>query len=283
MNIEEIIKNNVDINIISGPYKGGQKEVYKCEVNGKENALKFIRSTVAGDEGEIRCEREINTLSVCDSKYLIKLGEIPYTEVSEGSNHIVYYSEEWVNGYELYSLLSKGEVLTEELAKKLAIEISFAIEELWKHNKIHRDIKPLNIMYDEINERFVLLDLGMVFDSAEDALTRYGCIPGTIGYFSPEEFDLSRKSDLDFRSDLFCLGIVLYQMLTGVHPFIEKGDTNQDVFTKIKTLTPSSIRTYRSDISEEFEKVVFRLLRKRPSERYRNTRFLRNAITGGKK
>lgn len=78
----------------------------------------------------------------------------------------------------------KRKPLTEEWAKKLAIELSFAIEELWKHNKIHRDIKPLNIMYDEVQDRFVLLDLGMVFDSAEDALTRYGCIPGTIGYFS---------------------------------------------------------------------------------------------------
>ena len=281
MEIKKIIEKITDIKILAGPFQGGQKEVYKCEINGKENALKFIKSTVAGDEGEIRCEREINTLSICNSKHLIKLGEIPYTEVSEGSNHIVYYSEEWVQGYELYSLLSGNNLLSEEFAKKLAIEISFAIEELWKHNKIHRDIKPLNIMYDECNDRFVLLDLGMVFDSAEDALTRYGCIPGTVGYFSPEQFDLSRKNDLDFRSDLFCLGIVLYQMLTGIHPFIKKGDTNQDVFTKIKTLTPPSIREYRSDISMEFEKVIFRLLRKRPSERYRNTKLLRDAITGG--
>lgn len=282
MTIKEIIEKNSNIKIISGPFNGGQKEVYKCEINGKENALKFIKSTVAGDEGEIRCEREINTLSICNSKYLIKLGEIPYTEVAEGGNNIVYYSEEWVNGYELYSLLSEGKLLNEESAKKLAIEISFAIEELWKHNKIHRDIKPLNIMYDESNECYILLDLGMVFDSAEDALTRYGCIPGTLGYYSPEQFDLSRKNDLDFRSDLFCLGIVLYQMLTGTHPFIEKGDTNQDVFTKIKTLTPPSLKKYRSDISEEFEKVIFRLLRKRPSERYRNTKLLRDAIGGGK-
>ena len=71
-------------------------------------------------------------------------------------------------------------------------------------------------------------------------------------------------------------------MLTGIHPFIRTGDTTQDVFTKIKTFTPPSIREYRSDISEEFEKVIFRLLRKRPSERYRNTKLLRDAITGGK-
>lgn len=281
MKIEEIIKKNPNIKILAGPYIGGQKEVYKCEINGKKNALKFIKSSVAGDEGEIRCEREISTLSICNSNYLIKLGEIPYTEVFDGNNHIVYYSEEWVEGYELYSLLSKGKLLNEKCAKKLAMEMSFAIEELWKHNKIHRDIKPLNIMYDECNDRFVLLDLGMVFDSEEDALTRCGYLPGTLGYYSPEQFDLARKNDLDFRSDLFCLGIVLYQMLTGIHPFKDKDDTNQDVFTKIKTFTPLEIGAYRSDISGEFEKVIFRLLRKRPSERYRNMKILRDAITGG--
>lgn len=78
MEIKEIIEKIPDIKVLSGPFQGGQKEVYKCEINGKENALKFIKSTVAGDEGEIRCEREINTLSMCNSKHLIKLGEIPY-------------------------------------------------------------------------------------------------------------------------------------------------------------------------------------------------------------
>lgn len=133
MEIKEIIEKIPDIKVLSGPFQGGQKEVYKCEINGKENALKFIKSTVAGDEGEIRCEREINTLSMCNSKHLIKLGEIPYTEVSEGSNHIVYYSEEWVQGYELYSLLSGNKLLTEAFAKKLAIEISFAIEQIYHY------------------------------------------------------------------------------------------------------------------------------------------------------
>ena len=81
MEIKEIIEKIPDIKVLSGPFQGGQKEVYKCEINGKENALKFIKSTVAGDEGEIRCEREINTLSMCNSKHLIKLGEIPYTVI----------------------------------------------------------------------------------------------------------------------------------------------------------------------------------------------------------
>lgn len=107
MRIQDIISNASNIKILEGPFNGGQKEVYKCEINSKINALKVIKSTVAGDEGEIRCEREIKTLEVCNSNHLIKLGEIPYTEVFDGSNHIIYYSEEWIQGYELYSLLKK--------------------------------------------------------------------------------------------------------------------------------------------------------------------------------
>ena len=160
----------------------------------------------------------------------------------------------------------------------MAIEVSYAIEELWKHNKIHRDIKPMNIMYDVKNDRYVLLDLGMVFDSTEDSLTRCGCLVGTLGYYSPEQFDLSRKNDLDFRSDLFCLGIVMYQLLTGKHPFIEKGDSNDIVFEKIRNGIPKRITSYRKDITKEIEEIVFRLLRKRPSERFRSCEMFRKFV-----
>jgi len=278
MQIDEIIKKIPDLQILDGPLKGGQKEVYKCEINGKINALKFIKSKVAGDEGEIRCEREIQALSICDSPHLIHLGELPYTEVSDGSSHIIYYSEEWIDGYDLSDVLENGKVLNEDDAKKLAKDLSYAIEELWAHNKIHRDIKPKNIMYDKKIDRYVLLDLGMVFDSTVDTLTKYGYLPGTIGYYSPEQFDLSKKRDLDFRSDMFCLGIVLYQVITGEHPFIKKGDNRDDVFKRILTETPESIKNYRSDISLNFENIIFRLLRKRPSERFRNMNVFRQFL-----
>ena len=176
------------------------------------------------------------------------------------------------------NVLENGKVLNEDDAKKMAKELSYAIEELWAHNKIHRDIKPKNIMYDKKINRYVLLDLGMVFDSTADALTKYGYLPGTMGYYSPEQFDLSRKSDLDFRSDMFCLGIVLYQVITGEHPFIKNGDNQDDVFKRILNQTPEPITNYRSDISLNFEKIIFRLLKKRPSERFRNMKVFRQFL-----
>ena len=133
-------------------------------------------------------------------------------------------------------------------------------------------------MNDKKINRYVLLDLGMVFDSTADALTKYGYLPGTMGYYSPEQFDLSRKSDLDFRSDMFCLGIVLYQVITGEHPFIKNGDNQDDVFKRILNQTPEPITNYRSDISLNFEKIIFRLLKKRPSERFRNMKVFRQFL-----
>lgn len=271
MHIDNIIKDIPNLKILEGPFKGGQKSVYKCNINGEINALKFIKVTHSDDTAEIRCEREISTLSICNSPFLIHLGEIPYTEVTKDSTHIIYYSEEWVDGYDLHELIKNGTYLSEDDAKKLAKEMALAINELWKHHKIHRDIKPKNIMYDMQSNRYVLLDLGMVFDSTEETLTKYGILPGTMGYFSPEQFDLSNKRDLDFRSDLFCLGIVLYELLTGVHPFKKYGDSQEKIFNRILREIPEPISKYRSDISSNFEALIFRLLRKRPSERFRST------------
>lgn len=278
MSIEDVISSLKNVTIIDGPFEGGQKKVYKCIVNNKINALKFILSASSKDEGELRCERELATLHLCDSKHLIKLGEIPYSEEKIKNGHIIYYSEEWIEGYDLSQVIKKGDILSEEQVKKMAVDISYAIEELWKHNKVHRDIKPMNIMYDVKSDRYVLLDLGMVFDATEDSLTRYGCLVGTLGYYSPEQFDLSRKNDLDFRSDLFCLGIVMYQLLTGRHPFLKPGDSNDIVFEKIKNGVPEKMSNYRESISKQIEEIVFRLLRKRPSERFRSCEIFRKFV-----
>ena len=132
-------------------------------------------------------------------------------------------------------------------------------------------------MYDSEKDRYVLLDLGMVFDSTNDTLTKYGYLPGTMGYYSPEQFDLARKNDLDFRSDLFCVGIVLYQLLSGKHPFMVSGDTHEEIFDKIKNVNPVRLE----NVSPDLESIVFRLLRKRPSERFRSCSMLRDFLMKG--
>ena len=211
--------------------------------------------------------------------YLIRLGEIALTYKDHNNHKILYYSEVWIDGYNLSEYInSNGGTLSEQVVIKIGIDISYAIEELWKYNKIHRDIKPNNIMYDQRNNRFVLLDMGMVYDAHYDTLTKFGFLPGTMGYYSPEQFDLTKKKDLDFRSDLFCLGVVMYETITGHHPFKRNGLTQDQVFYNIIHGQQIAISDLVENISDEFASIVNRLLRKRPSERYKTVSSFREKL-----
>lgn len=269
-----------DVEIIGDKLKGGQKIVFQIVINNKKNALKFIlHDNNDGGEEDTRCYREVETLQLCNSPYLIRLGEIPLTYKDHNNQKILYYSEEWIDGYNLSEYInSNGGTLSEQVVIKIGVDISYAIEELWKYNKIHRDIKPNNIMYDQSNNRFVLLDMGMVYDAHYDTLTKFGFLPGTMGYYSPEQFELTKKKDLDFRSDLFCLGVVMYEAITGHHPFKKNGLTQDQVFYNIIHGQQIAISDLVENISDEFVNIVNRLLRKRPSERYRTVSSFREKL-----
>lgn len=119
MSIENVISRLKNVTIIDGPFEGGQKKVYKCIVNNKINALKFILSACSKDEGELRCERELATLHLCDSKHLIKLGEIPYSE------------ENWYTVSRILSILSKQKGHTINfIEKKTGISENSLIKDL---------------------------------------------------------------------------------------------------------------------------------------------------------
>jgi len=102
---------------------------------------------------------------------------------------------------------------------------------------------------------------------------------GTPAYFSPEQFDFTnRRTVLDFRSDLFCLGVTMYQMATGQHPFWSPGDTSQALYNKITTLVPQPIGGVVSTFPPELEEIIFRLLGKSPHLRYRRCDQLIDAL-----
>lgn len=291
----EITKDDIsillpEVKVIGNKLTGGQKTVFQVLINNKKNALKFIiHNNDENNEDEIseedtseedtRCYREVETLRLCNSPYLIRLGEIPLTYKEYKNQKILYYSEEWIDGYNLLEYIKlNGGTLDEQVVVKLGIDLSYAIEELWKYNKVHRDIKPKNIMYDQCNNRFVLLDMGMVYDSEYSTLTKFGFLPGTMGYYSPEQFDYTKKKDLDFRSDLFCLGVVMYEAITGQHPFKKRSSTKEMVFNNILHGQYIPIRQMVENVSDEFENIIYRLLRKRPSERYNSVSNFRKKL-----
>jgi serine/threonine-protein kinase len=167
---------------------------------------------------------------------------------------------------------------------KLALHISEAISAIWQFSKVHRDIKPGNIMRRASDGEYILLDMGLVFDLGDLSLSVTPV--GTPHYFSPEQMDFDhRRTVLSFRSDLFSLGIVMYEMATGTHPFVTPATrTTRDVVGNILRLTPTPPNAVRPDLPQSLNDTMLRLLAKRPALRFRSIALFQRALgvgTGG--
>lgn len=268
---------------------GGQKRVFRAELNGVQYAIKFMRPTVQQwsapdaavdvsvvDDVTARAAREVETMRRCTSPHLVKQGPIGLTQVDLRGERILYFTEEYIDGVTLAEHLRNHGTLDVPALKRLGIQVALAIQELWGMNRIHRDVKPGNIMM-RANGDFVLLDMGLVFD-LDDRSFSLGPV-GTTAYFSPEQLDFqNRRSVLDFRSDTFSLGIVLYQMATRQHPFAGGATNSWEVLANIQRVNPSSPQLLRNDIPDDLNNVIMRLLGKRPALRYRTPQMLLDAL-----
>lgn len=278
--VENIINN---CKVVGNPMKGGQKLVFPCEISGKKCAAKFILLFDDNDEIDdnkayiidtivARAKRELEIMNAIDSPNVVKLVDPQLTQLKYKNQNLLLYLEEWIDGVSVDRLIKSGSVSIDETIR-LCIDITKAISHLWGISVVHRDIKPQNIIRKS-DGTYVLLDMGLAFDLEDKSLTMFGFVPGTKMYFSPEQLDISNKRNIDFRSDLFSLGIVMYQLLTGIHPFYDVGITDKELFDSIcysQVEKPSIINT---DIPLELSNIVFRLLNKQPSGRYRKCDFL---------
>ena len=128
----------------------------------------------------------------------------------------------------------------------MSIQMTDDIQALWELGKIHRYIKPGNIMRRTSGD-FVLLDAGRAFDVIGESLSG-GFLVGTRIYFSPEQFDYSnRRTGLDFRSDIFALGVTMYEMATGRHPFWSRGQSSATFYSNVTPLAPELPSTSLED------------------------------------
>lgn len=268
---------------------GGQKRVFRAELDGVQYAIKFMQPTVQQwsapdaavdvsvvDDVTARAAREVETMRRCSSPHLVKQGPIGLTQVDLRGERLLYFTEEYIDGVTLAEHLRSRGTLDLPALKRLGYQVGLAIQELWGMNRIHRDVKPGNIMI-RANGDFVLLDMGLVFD-LDDRSFSLGPV-GTIAYFSPEQFDFqNRRSVLDFRSDTFSLGIVLYQMATKQHPFAGGATNSWEVLTNIQRVNPPSPQLLRNDIPDDLDNVILRLLGKRPALRYRTPQMMLDAL-----
>lgn len=279
--VEAIIPN---CKVVFPSLGGGQKIVFPCCIDGKQCAVKFILLGELKDDldGDVqskmdtvraRVEREISIMREIDSPNIVKMGGIGLTPAIIQGQSLLYYSEEWVNGASLSTILQDAKLPVNEVLK-LCVDITQGISALWNLNKVHRDIKPQNIIRRHSDNAYILLDLGLALDLEDKSLTQYGYVPGTKIYFSPEQLDINHKRDIDFRSDLFSLGIVLYQSLTGIHPFYRYGMSDQELFARIINQKIDSPSTVDVTIPQSVSNIICRLLSKQPSGRYRKCSLL---------
>lgn len=275
---------------VGEPLKGGQKLVFPCRLEGEEYVLKFLLIGAPGvivdgdesaqlmDEAFQRATREVQIMNQCSTPHLAKVGPISLTRAVHNNENILYFSEEFYQRSLAQQISASAPIPLDDLIR-LGRNITGAISNLWALEKVHRDIKPGNIMQRSRTGEYVLLDMGMAFDLHGESYTSPGKVPGTPAYLSPQQLDLPRKRELDFRSDLFSLGIVLYQAATKMHPFKTKGIMSDDEWiASIQNTTPERPSVHRSDLPNPLDDIIMRLLAKQSHQRYKSCQQLDAAL-----
>lgn len=283
--VQQVIPQASDIQELD---RGGQKIVFTGTIDGTKYALKFMEpnpSQVSEQDSEFlddvtsRAQREVETMQQCSTPHLVGMGPIGLGTANIGDSPIVYFSEEFIDGKNLRTYLQDAGVFSPQEIIRLALHMSEAINALWQFSKIHRDIKPGNIMRRQDDGHFILLDMGLVFDLEDESLSIAPV--GTPLYFSPEQTDFAnRRTVMNFRSDLFSLGTVMYEMATGKHPFTESATTTWEVIGNIAHTIPRAPIELRTELPERLSEIIVRLLAKRPALRYRSIDLFQRALRG---
>src|SRR5688572_12259883 len=255
--------------IVEEVASGGMAVVYRAihDTLGRTVAIKALKSSAAVEEHiATRFEREARSLANLQHENIISVYDF---HRERGSLFIVM---EYVQGIDLYDLLDRCGRLPYDVAAVIAMQTARALDYIHYRNIIHRDIKPANIMVSR-QGGVKLMDFGIARDERFDDLTEAGTGIGTPAYMSPEQI-LGDK--LDARSDLFSLGIVLYQMVTGRKPFVE--DEQRSVMHKIRLEKHVKARKLNPEIPRELDKIIDKCLQKNPRERWRSAQQLVMAL-----
>jgi serine/threonine protein kinase/formylglycine-generating enzyme required for sulfatase activity len=184
-----------------------------------------------------------------------------------------YYAMEYVEGEDYASMVRKGRRFTMEEVLKVGESVGLALQAAWRHRIIHRDIKPSNILLTKDNETKVM-DFGLAKNPESD-LTQSEVIMGTAKYMSPEQ---ATGGACDIRSDLYALGVVLYELAAGQPPFTGEGATA--IMYQHVHKQPAPPRTINPAIPDAVERMILRLLQKDPDARYATPEALVSSIRG---
>lgn len=239
--------------------KGTFGSVYQCEKNNQNFAMKifaadFIFAEFSKD-GDNRVTREIEALKLVNSQYVVKY--IFDGNFVDNGWQYYYVVMDYVEGQDLESAL-KSQTFSEDDAKHIFNSILYGIDAIHNANLIHRDLKPANI-YLLKNGSVKILDFGLSKIIDFMSITNTGDQLGTPLYMSPEQ--ISDSKNIDYRSDYYALGVILYKLLTNSTPY-GTVTSREELYYKIKVEPPISIRTFLPTINNSIDNLIELLLQK---------------------
>lgn len=251
-----------DYTFISALTPSEQKAAFHIkDTEGKDLCLKIIAPNFSID----RLEREIIALQSLSHTNVVKL--IEYTFSTKGGQPRHYMIEEFIEGTDLSDYLISGQSLSEDRTLNIFIPLVEGLSELGKLGIVHRDLKPSNIRI-RADETPVIIDFGLarLLNLPDITTTAEGAAIGTPQYFAPEQFT-GTKHDIDHRTDLFALGILLYMALVGNHPFFQTGMSYHDLnYVVCNSQDHLSVDKY-TQLSHQWRLLIARLLEKHRSRR----------------
>jgi len=240
---------------------GGMGKVYKAfdKKIEEEIALKILRPDIAGDEKTL--SRFSNELKIARKIIHKNVGRMYDLSEAEGTHFITM---EFVPGEDLKSFIKRSGQLTVGKALSIARQVCEGLAEAHEMGTIHRDLKPQNIMIDnEGNAR--IMDFGIARSLQTEGLTVEGTVIGTPEYMSPEQ---AEGEETDKRSDIYSLGVVLFEMLTGRIPF--EGKTPISIAMKHKSETPSNPKDINSHIPNDLNWLILKCMEKDKTKRFQS-------------
>lgn len=244
---------------------GGMAEVYRArdELLGREVAVKVLNDKLSGDKSFVeRFRREAQAAANLSHPNIVSLYDYGS---DEGANFIVM---ELIDGRGLERIIADEGPLLPERAAEMASDVARALERAHATGLVHRDIKPSNIMITSYGQTKVT-DFGIAraVGDSDQTMTQTGMVIGTASYLSPEQ---AQGNPVDARSDVYALGCVLYEMLTGEPPF--KGDTPLSIAYKHVREDPTTPSSVNPDVPAGLDAIVMKALAKNADNRYQTAR-----------